>query len=87
MRSKTRGEVPTTYHSRRNVAKKDPHRVDTIHNPTMSERERAMEALAMMKELERKRKKKLVSVRVDERTVIMSDKKRVKELVKEYNNR
>ncbi|MDE6793911.1 MAG: hypothetical protein K2J63_01235 [Muribaculaceae bacterium] len=75
---RTRHEVPTTYHSKRNVAKKDPHRVDTIHNPTMTEHERALEALAIMKELERERKKKLVSVKVDDRTVISSDKKRIK---------
>ena len=51
---------------------------------SMTERERALETLAMMQDLEQKRKKKLVSVRVDERTVIAAERKRIDGLVKEY---
>lgn len=38
-------------------------------------------ALEMMKEMERKRAKRMVSVRIDDKTVVCADKKRIKELV------
>ena len=57
----------------------DGHRADSIHNPSMTEHERAVEALARMKELEAK--KKMVSVRIDSRTVVSScSKKRLEQL-------
>ena len=57
----------------------DDHRADSIHNPSMTEHERAVEALARMKELEAK--KKMVSVRIDSRTVVSScSKKRLDQL-------
>ena len=85
---RTRHETPTAFNCKRSpIQRKNNDRVDRIHNPSMTEHERALEALAMMKELERNRKKKLVSVRVDDKTVISSDKKRIKELVKEYNKK
>ena len=57
----------------------DGHRADSIHNPSMTEHERAVEALARMKELEAK--KKMVSVRIDSRTVVSScSKKRLDQL-------
>lgn len=85
---RTRHETPTAFNCKRSpIQRKNTDRIDRIHNLSMTEHERALEALAMMKELERKRKKKLVSVRVDERTVISASKTRVKELVKEYNKK
>lgn len=85
---RTRHETPTAFNCKRSpIQKKNDDRVDRIHNPSMTEHERAKEALAMMKELERKRKKKLVSVRVDDRTIITSDKKRINELTKAYANK
>lgn len=84
MRSKTRNEVPTSYYSRKGPLKKD---TKPDNKSSMTEHERALEALAMMKDLEQKRKKKLVTVRVDERTVITSSKKRIDSLVCEYQNK
>ncbi len=57
---------------------------DRIHNPSLTERERALQALAMMKELEAKRKKKMVTVQIDDRTTISADKKRIETLAKAY---
>lgn len=84
MRSKTRNEVPTSYYSRKGPLNKD---TKPDNKSSMTERERALEALAMMKDLEQKRKKKLVTVRVDERTVITSSKKRIDSIVGEYKSK
>lgn len=82
---RTRHETPTAFGSKQSpINKKKDDRVDRIHNPSLTEHERAIEALAMMKELEHKRKKKMVSVRVDDKTVISSSKTRIKELVERY---
>lgn len=53
-------------------------------DPSLTDRERAIQALAMMKELEKERKKKMVTIQIDERTIISADKKRIKNLVKAY---
>ncbi len=57
---------------------------DRIHNPSLTERERAQQALAMMKQLEKERKKKMVTVQIDDRTTISADKKRIETLAKAY---
>ncbi len=53
---------------------------DRIHNPSLTERERAQQALAMMKQLEKERKKKMVTVQIDDRTTISADKKRIESI-------
>lgn len=53
-------------------------------DPTLTDRERAIQALAMMKQLEKERKKKMVTVQVDDRTIITSTKKRAAQLAAEY---
>lgn len=45
----------------------------------VNERQRALELLAEMKRMEKKRR--LVSVRIDERTVVAAPRKRIKEVV------
>ncbi len=80
-----RHETPTAFNCKVNpINKRSRDRVDSIHNPSLTEREKALQALAMMKELERKRRKKMVSVRIDERTVICAEKKRIQEIAKTY---
>lgn len=49
------------------------------------ERQHAIAALAKAKAMEKKLKKKLVSVRLDERTVLTTTKNRIEELTKEYS--
>ena len=85
---KKRHEIPTAFGSKRSpIQRKADTKVDSIHNSTLTEHDRALEALAMMKDLEAKRKKKLVTVRVDDRTVITSSKKRIDNLVCEYKSK
>ncbi len=67
------------------MKKPDPKfKPDRIHSPSLTERERAMQALAMMKQLEKERKKKMITIQVDERTIISSTKKRAAQLAVEY---
>ena len=70
MRKAKRSETPGGFTRRKPPIEIDGHRADSIHNPSMTEHERAVEALARMKELEAK--KKMLSVRIDSRTVVSS---------------
>ena len=83
MRKAKRSEMPGGFTRRKPPIEIDGFRADSIHNPSMTEHERAVEALARMKELEAKKKKKMVSVRIDSRTVVSScSKKRLAEIQK-----
>ncbi len=67
------------------MKKPDPKfKPDRIHNPSLTERERAQQALAMMKQFEKERKKKMVTIQIDDRTIISADKKRIETLAKAY---
>lgn len=60
----------------------EPHVVDRH----FVDRQRAIAALAKAKAMEKKLKKKLVSVRLDDRTVLTTTADRVEYLAKEYRN-
>lgn len=93
MRGTSRNETPKPGTFNSHAAPKDKGRngpkVDRINTPDTirTERDRAMAALAKMKELERKRRKQMVSVRVDERTVICVVKGREKETIEQIKKR
>lgn len=93
MRSKTRNETPKPGAYNTHAAPKDKarnsERVTSVnfYDTIKTERSKAMAALAMMKELERKRKKHMVSVRIDDRTVVNVAKGREEEIVKELKSR
>lgn len=83
----SRYHTKEAYHAKDNAAftrKKSSDRVDSVHNSSLTEHERAIEALKMMKEIERQKKAKMVSVQADPRTVISSTEKRAMELTAEY---
>ena len=80
MRKAKRSEMPGGFTRRKPPIEIDGHRADSIHNPSMTEHERAVEALARMKELEAK--KKMVSVRIGRTVVSSCSKKRLAEIQK-----
>lgn len=80
-----RNEVPVAFNCKQSpINKKKSDKVDHVHIHSLTEHERALEALAMMKEIEAKRKKKMVTVQVDERTSISAEKNKIEYLVKAY---
>ncbi len=76
-----RHETPTAFNSDRSPIHKNK-KID--NTSSLTERERAMQALEMMRQLEKERRKKMVTVRIDERTIISADKKRIQEIAKTY---
>lgn len=60
---------------------------ETIPPLATEERNRALEALARMKQLEAKRAKKMRSVRLDSRTVVTSTPKRLKEITEDMGTK
>ncbi len=67
------------------MKKPDPKfKPDRIHNPSLTEREKALQALAKMKELEKERKPKMITIQADPRTQFSSTKKRAARLAVEY---
>lgn len=58
---------------------KDSSKAELFHDKAVY-RDNDHAALAMMKELERKRRKKLISIKTPDKTIFTSTKERIKEL-------
>lgn len=81
MRKKTRDDLPNPKayrHGNYKTAaerKVSNERVDLVANPKLEGRDAALAALARMKELEAKNRRKMHVLRIDHRTTIASNKK------------
>lgn len=93
MRGTSRNETPKPGTFNSHVGPKDKNKSDdrvasvNTYDTIRTERGRALAALEKMKELERKRKKHMVSVRIDERTVVNVAKGREKETIEQIKKR
>lgn len=93
MRTSKRNETPKpgvfNSHGSPKDKKKSAERVASVnsYDTIRTERDKAVAALAMMKELERKRRKHMVSVRIDERTIVCVAKGREKEIKEQIKSR
>lgn len=66
--------------------KKETPRIPQVFDRHLFEHDLAVKALAKAKAMEKKLKKKLVSVRLDDRTVLTTTADRVDELTQDYKH-